>query len=287
VRCGLAVAWLAVAPPAVAGADATIERLAFTVSGVPARDAAVSGELRIPASARERVAAVVILHSSPGFDGRGAFYAEALNRAGLATVEIDYLHGRGIPASPRANLPHVYGTLGHLARHPRIDPARIGVMGFSWGGILALLTSSEALTRQYGDGQRFAAHLPLYPICWRHRGVLAGTPGGWTDLAPAVYRRLTGAPVHILAGARDDYDGEPGACPNFVADLPAEARARVALTVYPDATFGWDSRFSSAAYDRGAKQGTGGIVTVAADAAIAARSRAFAVEFFRQSLGLR
>jgi len=52
----------------------------------------------------------VILHSSPGFDGRGAFYAEALNQAGIATVEIDYMQGKGIPASPAHNLPHAYET---------------------------------------------------------------------------------------------------------------------------------------------------------------------------------
>ena len=131
----------------------SIEHMSFTVVNAFERGAAVSGELRLPASIHDRLPAVLILHSSPGFDGRGAFYAEALNQAGIATIEIDYLRGKGMPATPRHNLPHAYETLAYLARHPRIDPTRIGIMGFSWGGIISVLTSSEALTRQYTRGQ--------------------------------------------------------------------------------------------------------------------------------------
>src|SRR5512145_1280182 len=73
-------------------------------------------------------------------------------------------------------MPHAYETLQYLASHLRIDQLRIGIMGFSWGGILSVLTRSEELTRQYTGGKlRFAAHLGIYPLCWIHRTVLAGT----------------------------------------------------------------------------------------------------------------
>jgi hypothetical protein len=83
-----------------------IEKMSFKVADAFEPGAAVSGELRIPDSKHDRLPAVLIIHSSPGFDGRGAFYAEALNQAGIATLEIDYLQGRGIPATPRHNMPH-------------------------------------------------------------------------------------------------------------------------------------------------------------------------------------
>src|SRR5262245_37956866 len=102
----------------LAHAQNSPDKVSFKVSQPAERGAMVSGELRLPAAASERLPAVVILHSTPGFDGRGAFYAEALNRAGIATVEIDYMQGRGMPASPRGNLPHVYETLQYLAAHP-------------------------------------------------------------------------------------------------------------------------------------------------------------------------
>ena len=261
--------------------NVSIERFSFKVAGAFERGAAVSGDLRIPDSKQIRLPAVVILHSSPGFDGRGAFYAEALNQAGIATVEIDYMQGKGMPATPRHNLPHAYETLQYLASHPRIDPLRIGIMGFSWGGILTVLTSSEELTQQYAGGKfRFAAHLGIYPICWNHRTVLAGNS---KSFKPSIYHRVTGRPVHILAGDKDGFD-DPDSCEKFLAELPAQARPHFSLTMYSGATFGWDSRFSSASYDAGARKGKGGILTVTADPDIANQSRGFAVAFFRKNL---
>ena len=258
------------------------EPIAFEVVDGFERGAAVSGELQIPPSPRARVPAVIFLHSSPGFDGRGAFYAEELHKAGIATIEIDYLRGKGLPLTPRHNLAHAYQTLQHLAVHPRIDPARIGIMGVSWGGIVALLTSSDELTRQYGRGpHRFAAHVGLYPICWMHGRI---TGGSHQDLPASVYRVVTGKPVQILIGDEDDQD-RPDGCQKFLAALPDTVRQHFALTVYPGATFGWDSRFNSVGYQPGARQGVGGIVKVTADPEIASRSRALVVGFFRKQLG--
>jgi dienelactone hydrolase len=258
------------------------EQMSFMVVDAFERGAAVSGELRLPASPHDRLPVVLILHSNPGFDGRGAFYAEALNQVGIATLEIDYLRGKGFPTTPRHNLPHAYETLKYLAEHARIDATRIGIMGFSWGGIISVLTSSEALTQQYTGGKfRFAAHLGLYPLCWRHRAVLAGTSNFFK---PAIYHRVTGRPVHILAGEKDEYDDDPEACQKFVSELPAQVRRHFSVTVYPGATFGWDSRVSSAQYDIGIKKGTGGIAKIVADAEIANRSRELVVAFFAKSL---
>lgn len=97
-------------------------------------------------------------------------------------------------------------------------------------------------------------------------------------------RRLTGRPVYVLAGARDDYDGADG-CRRFVAALLREARRHVGLAVYPRATFAWDSRHGSAPCEASARQGKGGIVNVVADPDIARQSREFAVTWFGRHLG--
>ena len=220
--------------------------------------------------------------STPGFDGRGAFYSEALNAGGFATLELDVTAGKGMPVSPVDQLPRVFEALEMLAADPRIDPQRIGLMGVSYGGTLALLASSEALARAHARSRRFGAHLALYPVCWRHHAMAQGrTP--WRGTDGTVYREVTGRPVHILVGDRDGYD-QRGDCARFVNALGERVRPSFDVTAYPNATFAWDARFGSVSYEANANRGAGGFVTTVADADIAERSRQFAVAFFTRSL---
>ncbi|MBK6806386.1 MAG: prolyl oligopeptidase family serine peptidase, partial [Betaproteobacteria bacterium] len=67
-------------------------------------------------------------------------------------------------------------ALEYLASRPEIDPARIGVMGFSWGGMLSIVAATDRFTTELAQGKRrFKAHLALYPVCWIHGSVLEGT----------------------------------------------------------------------------------------------------------------
>jgi uncharacterized protein len=222
--------------PAHAPAAASVEQIALAVTHASEHHAAVTGELRIPDSFRDHLPAVVIVNSSPGFDGRGAFYADALNQAGIATLEIDMFQGRGLPLSPVLNMPHVYQSLQYLARHPRIDPARVGMMGLSWGAQVAMLTSSVELARRYSDRNlRFAAHRALYPQCWV---ILTARNGKGKLLKRAPFNQVTGSPVHILAGDKDVYD-DPDGCLKFVASPPGSGRPHFSITVYEGATSAW------------------------------------------------
>ena len=151
---------------------------------------------------------MVILHGSAGVDFRGDFYARALNAAGIATFEIDMWEARGItgaadrPPAPLFTYPDAFGALGFLSAHPNIDPDRIGVMGFSWGGVMALASAEEVYASQFGGGLRFAAHVAHYPICYATN---SGIPG-------AEFSDLTGAPILIQIGEEDDYDNGSAPC---------------------------------------------------------------------------
>ena len=123
-----------------------------------------AGVLRIPVGIDRRVPAVVIVHGSAGVDSRGFSYATDLNQAGIATLEIDMWTARGIrgsegrPKGVPETLPDAYAAFKLLAAHPAIDPDRIGIMGFSWGGVVSMLTASRTYSDRYlGKGGRFAS----------------------------------------------------------------------------------------------------------------------------------
>lgn len=153
----------------------------------------------VPRSARRapgKPPAVLIVHGSAGVDTRGPLMANALLQVGIATFEIDMWTPRrlrdGVNSVPRPaieTLPDAFGALKFLSSFPLIDPARIGITGFSLGGAVSMLTASKPLADQYGPpGLRFRAHAPLYPVCWAYNS---------PQRPQYVFKELTGAPVLI------------------------------------------------------------------------------------------
>jgi uncharacterized protein len=250
----------------------------------PVHPLIVSGQLRVPTTnPTERIPAVVIVHGSAGVDSRGRFYAEALNDAGIATLEIDMWAARGwlggITGRPRGvpeTLPDAYGALKFLSEQPRIDPERIGIMGFSWGGVVTMLTATAPYTALYTEGDlKFAAHVAHYPVCWVYNRV----PG-------YAFNSFTGSPVLIQAGELDAYD-QPDTCPKLVQSLPEAAQAFISVNVYPNATHAWD-RLQPAitVTDPFSHLGKGGEVEFIPNPGKAFQSRSSAVRFFQEALGL-
>jgi len=195
----------------------------------------VSAQYRLPRGEHTApLPAVIILHSSSGVDSTGQFYASELNDAGIATLELDLWGSRGLqgggdrPATPQETLPDVFAALHYLAQQPNIDAERIGVIGFSWGGVLSMLTATEQYMAMTGTELRFAGHVAHYPICWLYNNV----PG-------FNFSGLTGAPVLIQTGELDDYD-LPETCPNLVDYLAEVDRELVEVKVFEGAYHAWD-----------------------------------------------
>jgi uncharacterized protein len=253
----------------------------------PAKPLTIPAKLSIPTSVPSSglmvYPAVVIAHGSSGVDTRGPFYAEKLNRAGIATLEIDMWSPRGFgggaagrPATVAETLPDAFGGLRVLAANPRIDPKRIGIMGFSWGGVVSMLSATQPYVNLYSPGGlKFAAHAPNYPVCWVYNAV----PG-------YAFASLTGAPVFVQAGELDAYD-DPDTCPKLVASLPPATQAFVSATVYPQVTHAWD-RLEPAIMvtDPFSHKGKGGTVDFVPSPAIAEQSSAATVAFFKRVFGL-
>jgi uncharacterized protein len=248
--------------------------------------AEVNGDLELPnGKAGGQIPVVLTLHGSGGIDGRGEFHGKALKEAGIGTLEI-FMFSRGNRprGGSRENFTHMYGALKYLVSRSEIDPRRIGVMGFSWGGGLSLAAASESITELFTGGQvRFAAHAPFYPVCWSQLRATSNPK------SPSYgrYKTLTGAPVLVFAGGEDDYD-EPDSCQKFIASLPESARSHVSLKYYPKATHGWDSQQRARVFsDDSAWLGKGGKVRMTPDAQIAEDSRRTVVEFFVRHLAVR
>lgn len=170
--------------------------------------ATVSGVLTVPVGSG-KVPAMVLAHGSGGVsDGREGRWANRLGELGVAAFVVDSFGPRGIKEtasnqaqlSPAANVADALNALKLLATHPRIDPQRIGVMGFSRGGQVAIYTALEPLRRGVIDGElRFAVHVPFYPPC----NTLFIAEG------------VTGAPLRFMLGGADDYT-PASACPRYV-----------------------------------------------------------------------
>jgi dienelactone hydrolase len=195
--------------------------------------AMIGGELRIPTFGNNRLPAVVLVHGSGGVGSNVVEWAAELNRLGVAVFILDTFTGRGITStvadqtllSSLAMLYDSYRALELLAKHPRIDPERIAIMGFSKGAVAALYSSMTRFHEFYGPkGVQFAAHLAFYAPC---------------NVAYIDDTKLAAKPIRLFHGIADDY--VPVApCRDYAARLK-RAGVDVVLHEYPDAHHGFDA----------------------------------------------
>lgn len=193
----------------------------------------VWGDLSFPQNLSDDalVPAVVIIHGSAGISGNNSTWIRRLNSSGFATFEINSYRGRGVrsTAGNQHKVRHsmmvsdAYNALSLLASHPSIDQERIGLMGFSKGGMVTVDALWERRRQsEVSDDKKFAAHLALYPACLNYE----------------VFEP-TGAPILYLLGGRDDWT-PPSQCISFVEQLKARDYPAAAV-VFDDAVHSFDS----------------------------------------------
>jgi len=200
------------------------------MNGAPAT---VAGELRIPKPGSDRLPAVILIHGSGGVGGSVDAWAKEINSLGIAAFILDTFTGRGIVNTTTnqsqldslAMMVDAYRALALLGQHPRIDPERIAVMGFSKGAVAAVYSSNERFHKLYDPAKvRFAAHIGLYTPC------------------NVQYRdddKVTGAPIRLFHGIADDYVSI-APCRDYVERLKRSG-ANATLTEYPDAYHAYDA----------------------------------------------
>ena len=178
-----------------------------------------------------KIPAVVLLHGSGGVNGGNELWAKHFNEMGIAAYLLDSFTGarpHQYVDQPGAARAAQYGArclsgLDMLAEHPRIDPTRVAVMGFSRGGQSALYSSMRRFQQLWTPKAQFAAHIPLYASC---------TPTFIDDTDVT-------APIRQHHGQADDYV-TVGPCRPYFERLRAAGRDAV-LTEYPDAHHSYDN----------------------------------------------
>lgn len=256
-----------------------------TIPGAEIQDwgkvAEVSATFGLPAISTGKVPAVLILHGD-GIDSRGAFYAKAIQEAGIATLEITMFPPGGRPkAGWKATMPHAAAALKWLAAHPKVNGKKLGVMGFSWGACMSVLMSSILVQERLGNEvPRPAAIAPLYPLC----SILVRVASNPEHAFYKAQTQMSAAPMLIHIGTRDDYEEGERPCDVFIAMWPPAARENVTVRYLEGATHGFDALKAKQYNDPFAHAGRGGTVNISPNPEAAADARRAIVSFFVEHL---
>jgi carboxymethylenebutenolidase len=116
----------------------------------PGSEGEMPAHLYVPPGS-ERLPGVLVFHTVAGPGPNVEAFARDLAAAGFVTLTPDVFSLHDFGADGRADHPLVLGdargALGFLRAHPRVDPDRIGAVGFSFGGRLAVLLAARAPER--------------------------------------------------------------------------------------------------------------------------------------------
>jgi len=183
-----------------------------------------------------KVPAVVIVPGSGGYaEWMQTTIAKPLNDAGIATLIVDSFAGRGVKetGSDQGRVPMAasvmdgFQALKLLAKRHDIEPTRIGVTGFSRGGVASMFTAERRLQQAVNpQGPQFAAHLPFYPGCSTQ----------WMNPQPAQ------APIKFLLGEKDDVT--PAAICVAYAERLRERGAKASYQIYPNANHAFTADYA-------------------------------------------
>jgi len=207
---------------------------------VPEKTLTIWGTLKFPANAADKnVPAVVILHGGGGIHEWDEHWMNVFNSMGIATFMVDSnwprrnckkkfkkTYARWCQDVHRGmgRIIDGYGALELLSKHPRIDPKRIGCMGFSLGARGCLYLNVKRFQKMWGTpGLDYAASVPMYPPC---------------NVKFNEDDEITDTPIRIHVGELDTFF-PVDSCINYIDRLKAKGKD-VDIKVYPDAHHGFD-----------------------------------------------
>lgn len=194
------------------------------------------GYLSFPGDVQSPVPAMIILPGSGGIQpGREHEYAMFLNALGIAGFVVEYYAPRGLhdevsylirtaSVTEFDLITDAYAALELLSTHPLIDAARIGVVGFSYGGMASRLAMDDRIRTILAPNHRgFKLHIDVYGPCFQVLGT----------------RETNGAPLLTLRGT-EDASNDLAACRSREDEL-REIGVQVVAKVYEGAGHAWEN----------------------------------------------
>lgn len=219
---------------------------------------------------------IIIVHGSGGVDERGKLYSQYLTSNGFATLEIDMWSARGLngglsrPQHVNETIPDILASIEFLKKNQNIDSNRIGLIGFSWGGVLSMLMSDTS----YNAPKELKAMVANYPVCWAYNKVPGYT---FSKLRENIN-------ILIISGNKDLYDS-PVDCLQLTKSIKKEDQKKIRLIELNNATHGFDNRVpASTFYDPYAYQGKGGEVPIVYNDEATRKAVKEVVSFFKIKL---
>lgn len=212
----------------------TISDEQFLKGDAHGRPTTIAGVLRV-AQGTGRLPLAVLVPGSGGANMGTDVWHRQFEAMGISTFMLDSFAGRGIVSTivdqsqlGRLNgILDLYRALDLLAVHPRVDPNRIAVMGFSRGAQTTLYSSLKRFQRMWdSSGIDPAAYIALYPPC-------VTTYIDDTDVSDH--------PIRMFHGISDDYV-EIGPCRAYYASLKGTAKD-VQMTEFADTWHAYDFPF--------------------------------------------
>jgi len=117
-----------------------------------------------------------------------------------------------------------YLTLDILAEDGRIDSSKIGIIGWSWGGIVAIETQHIFNIDLLKPKNNFMLHFAVYPFCNHYEGKSMNT---------------TDAPLFIFSGELDTITPF-NQCEEYIEISKELGKKQKNIITYPNTTHSWD-----------------------------------------------